>query len=124
MINPVAPPNYWIDKYLSLSEFDAVKKLLLSYQKSRSEWDVFRRKIPSELLEKWKLVMDNCRENGYIAPKIIHGDELIWSQILGFKRNFGNANRCSVCSATFFSGVCKGKSKYKQEHYMFVPCWE
>lgn len=95
-------------------------KYLVQHQKARDDWETAKKKIPDELLFKWSEIMLLCRLNGYIAPRVLGGDRLTWKQIMGAKRNYKNADQCTVCPNTYVSGDCKGIVDFKNN---FKPCW-
>jgi len=122
LVIPSQPANHIVISLMDATERELMVKYLTQYKKTGSDWDTFKNKIPEKLLEKWKFVLDACRENGFIAPKV-YNEKIIWSQILGFKRNYKNADKCTLCSCNHKDGNCKGKLIYKNQQRMFQQCW-
>ena len=120
---PLQKPDEIITKYFTKMEKEALVKYLSSYQKTRPDWDQFRNTMPDELLDKWTKILKECRENGFVSPRVDKW-EIVWSQILGFKRNYKCVDKCSLCSSSQRAGDCKGTTKYKLDQRMFQPCWE
>jgi hypothetical protein len=117
------PPEVIVNGLLTQSEKDSMIKYLIGYQKTGMDWEICRKKIPTDLLEKWANVLRECRLNGFMAPKV-QSEKLIWKQIFGFKRNYKNADKCTLCPRNFIAGDCKGGSKHKFGTILFRPCWE
>jgi len=107
---------------LDFYEKENIIEHLEKFKASSGEWDVYRKKIPAPLLEKLTLILRECRKNGFISPRVFNG-EIKWQQVEGFRRNFKNADECSVCDRNQTKGTCDGRFIYKGEQRMFVPCW-
>lgn len=123
LVIPQAHPDEIVGKYLGYDDLQTITEHLTNYQKSGAEWDHYRQKIKSTLLDKWRNVLIECRENGFIGPKV-QNETIVWKQILGFKRNYKAADKCSLCSRTSKGGDCRGRAIYnKQGQMMFKPCW-
>ena len=123
MVKPIKQPGQIIDFILLNSEKESMIKFLIGYHKIQTDWDVYRKKIPDELLVKWAVVMKECRENGFMAPKI-QGNVIVWKKVFGFKRNQNNADKCTLCSKAYVSGECEGKLRLRNMHRVFIPCWQ
>lgn len=123
LVTPKDKPDEIIDKYFSSTEKKTFTEFLSIYQKTRPDWDAYRNKIPDGMLDKWVKILKDCRVNGFIRPQVTNG-ELCWSQIQGFKRNYQNADKCTLCPSSDKSGDCRGTTKYKDGQRMFRPCWE
>ena len=113
-----------IGEIMNFSEVDVMVKHLAAYQKTHDDWDKYRIKIkPPSLLDKWKEVLNRCRGNGFIAPRV-YNDELKWKQIQGFKRNYQNVDNCTLCSRSQLASDCSGKVIPRINKKEFHPCWE
>ena len=95
LVSPKKYPSQIIDERLDFYEKENIIEHLEKYKTSSGEWDAYRKKIPSPLLEKFALVLRECRENGFIAPRVKNG-EIKWQQVMGAKRSFQNADKCSL----------------------------
>jgi hypothetical protein len=104
---------------MSNSQKDLIIKYLIQHQKAKDDWDTARKKIPDDLLMKWASVILECRLNGFMSPRI-HNNSIIWKQVTGAKRNYKNADQCTLCPNTYVGGECKG---VMTERKGFVPCW-
>lgn len=107
---------------MGYTEKESIINHISAYQKTHGEWDIYRKKIPDELLVKWGKILFECRKNGFINPHI-YQDTLVWDQVMGSRRNYDNADKCSLCSNSLTRGTCEGKTIYKKMQSMFVPCW-
>lgn len=94
-------------------------KHLETFQKTRAEWDHYRQKIPSVLLQKWGELLNACRESGYIAPSA-KGGKIVFRQIISSN---GNADQCTLCNNNIIAGTCKGKLRFMNGKKTFVFCW-
>jgi hypothetical protein len=121
-VEPQKYPAQIIDEIFSYDEKKSMIKYLITHQKTQTDWNVFRQKIPDELLEKWANIMRECRENGFVNPIVRH-EKIQWSQIVGFERNYKNYDECSLCSRSFVGGDCNGEITYKFGKKDFKPCW-
>lgn len=115
-------PAEIVADYFDYSDLEAMVKFLSDRQKFDAEWDVFRKKIPDTLLEKWQKIMAECRANGFMRPRV-RNSEIIWDQVTATRENYQKADKCTLCDKTYKAGVCKGKLKMKHNGIMFVPCW-
>jgi len=122
MKDPDIYPNEIMGAIMDFSDRELIIEHLQKYQKSNGDWDLYRKKMPEVLLKKWLSVLNSCRENGFISPKIWN-DKIQWKQIMGFKRNYDNADQCTLCPKTQRSGSCMGKMINKNNQKMFNPCW-
>jgi hypothetical protein len=109
---------------MNFVEREAYAKFLGDFRKNRPDWNLFRTKIPETLLVKIKKVLHECKAIGYISPVVIN-NEIVFRQVMGQKRNYQNADQCTLCSNSFIDGSCMGKSHVKKAdgHRYFVPCW-
>jgi hypothetical protein len=123
MVAAKKTPSEIMDDHLTWQEKTSITKILSSYQKSQVDWDMFRKKLPEDLLNKFQNVLKEARENGYFLPKVVN-NHIQWKQIFGFKRNYKNADKCTLCPCNFIAGDCKGGSKHKFGTILFRPCWE
>jgi hypothetical protein len=106
---------------MDYKEIEMIVHHLQIYQSGGDDrkWESYRKKVPAELLDKWRKVVYVCRMNGFINPVIISG-ELTWAQIIGDRTH---ADQCSVCPKSYTSGSCTGKSIINKGKFDFVPCW-
>jgi hypothetical protein len=118
------PPDLYVNGILSPADKEAMVKHLITRQKTKAEWDVYRKKIADELLEKWERVLNICREQGFINPHIIN-EKIIWNRVLSQKRSQKSNDKCTLCDKTYTSGECEGQMIYnsKEKRETFVPCW-
>jgi len=108
--------------HLDYADMEAMIGYLSDHQKTGSDWNTFRRKIPNPLLEKWAAIMRECRVNGFVAP-FIQNNEIHWRQILGNKRWHDMPDKCTLCPSLYVEGKCRGQRKLKAQWLFFVPCW-
>jgi hypothetical protein len=121
MAKTIKKPNEIADSIMSCEEKQSMIKLLIGYQRSGIDWDVFFKKVDPDLLSKWKLVVKVCRKNGFINPHI-ENSKIIWRQILS-RRNELN-DECTACDGGDRGGDCKGKIKINSKNErVFIPCW-
>jgi hypothetical protein len=117
-------PEQILNQFLSYTDKDDMIKFLSSWQKSQAEWDVFRKKIPDELLEKWGTALRKCRENGFINPHI-DGNKITWQRIL--VRNTKHCDKCFLCDRNFTGGDCRGRILHRavddKSSARFSVCW-
>lgn len=116
-------PDDIVNDFMNFTDKEAIIKFLSQYQKTRPDWESFRHKIPDALLDKFAKVLRECRKNGYMRPKV-ENEQLVWLRVMGFKRNYKNADECSLCDRSQVAGNCRGKVVFKNHHRMFQPCWE
>ena len=111
-----------VDEFLDCSDKSSMIKFISEYQKTGVEWDVFRKKIPDELLEKWAKVMWKCQENGFIAPRV-ENNVLHWRVIM--THHTDTCDKCTMCPTSWRAGDCKGKLKFKPNgERNWTPCWK
>lgn len=123
MVNPKRTPDEIVDRYVDNAEKFSIVNHIAAHQKAHGEWDTYRKKIPSDLLVKWKNILTECRKNGFMNPRV-KDEKLIWSQVLGFKRNYKNTDECCLCDKSQTKGDCQGQSiTDKNNQRIFVPCW-
>lgn len=123
MVNPKRTPDEIVDRHMDSSERVSMVNHLAAHQKAHGEWETYRKKIPSDLLQKWQRIMAECRQNGFMAPRV-HDDKIVWSQVMGFKRNYRNADECCLCSNSQTKNDCAGQMlNDKNGQRQFVPCW-
>jgi hypothetical protein len=120
MVKTERIPEDILNENTNFIDREAIVKFLSDYQKSRPDWEIFRRKIPEGLLLKWEIVLRECRKIGYVAPKIKNG-ELVFKQIL--TRTPKNIDDCSLCSKSITAGTCLSRGIIKKQQLMFKPCW-
>lgn len=120
MVIPKRSPETIMFSILGSDEQE-MTNFLSAYQKNQPEWDVFRKKIPQELLNKFKRVMNECHSEGYVNPKVQDGN-ITWRQILTRVRSKDNADQCTLCPNSLAAGTCKGRMRHTNQR-LFVPCW-
>jgi hypothetical protein len=98
----------------------AIIKHLASYRKSGVGWDEYRKKIPDDLLNKFRKVINDCRRQGFIAPRT-EGEKINWLCIVGDSKY---ADPCSVCPKTTYNNTCQGIEEIKEDKKIFTPCWK
>ena len=121
MIIPKRSPETIMFSILGSDE-DEMGRFLATYQKTQPEWDVFRKKIPDELLKKFQRVLQECKSEGYINPHMSEGN-IVWQQILTRERSKNNSDQCTTCSRSFVAGDCRGKTRLVNGQRHFVFCW-
>ena len=122
MARTTKTPEEIVDKYFSYDDKISFIKFLIGYQKTQIDWEVYRKKITDSLLDKFAKIIQECRENGFMRPRV-REEKIVWDRVYAFKRNHQNVDKCSMCPRTFVAGDCKGKLKYKIGQKMFNPCW-
>jgi hypothetical protein len=123
MVRTERHPEDIISEVMNFADKEIMIKHLSNYQKSKPDWDTFRRKIPDNLLEKWAKVLRECRKYGFIAPKI-QNEEMVWKRVMGRRSNIKNVNQCTLCPSSQRAGDCRGREKKVNNQTMFKPCWE
>jgi len=109
---------------LDFKELSSWISFIQQKQKTNSEWEDIRKKMPPELLDKTAEVLKECRQNGFIRPHVVNGT-LIWDQIMGSERNRKYNCQCDLCDNDMSSGSCKGKFiNNNAGHRDFKKCWE
>ena len=108
--------------YFDQADLEAMTKFLSDRQKSDAEWDVFRKKIPDVLLDKWRKIIRECWQNGFCAPSV-KNNQIVWKQIKALPYKRDAVDGCSFCSNTFKGGTCLGRFKLRPSGLMFVQCW-
>lgn len=110
-------PSRIVADHFNQEELELMSKYLATYQKGEVGWDVFRLKIPTELLKKLEAVLVECRSNGFINPIVSIGERgdyrLLWSQIL----SDNPGDKCSSCTRK----PCIEREDAKGQ---FIPCWK
>lgn len=109
-------------KHLDSEDIIAMTKYISDYQRTESEWKLYRKKIPGELLEKWGEAFTECREEGFCNPHVFK-NKIIWNRMMEFERNKKNLDKCTLCANTIQGGTCVGSFKVKANGNMFTPCW-
>jgi len=124
MVNPRRTPENIIRSiFVNESDYNDFVKHLGTCQKTHAEWDHYRQKIPDDLLAKFKMLLEACRENGFIGPRIIDG-KMVFSQVLSKKRNRKESDQCTMCPNNIVSKTCKGRMFYNSKFQkIFEPCW-
>jgi len=124
LVTPVRMPNEIVDGLLLQSEKDMLIQHLINFQKSDCSWDSYRSKIPDTILDKFKVILKECKRNGFICPRVRQGI-LVWSQVLGDKRNRSASDECTLCDNNFHSGTCRGRNFITLNGGTnFKKCWE
>ena len=101
------------------SDLELITKHLANYRKAGVGWDEYRKKIPDDLLAKWKEAAEECRKHGYLFAYST-GEKIIWHTIVADPKN---ADPCTVCIKTYQEGLCKGKEVKLNNRIDFIPCW-
>ena len=122
MVIPNRKPETIMFSILGSDEQD-MTGYLSAYQKNSAEWDVFRKKIPQELLNKFKRVLDECKLEGFINPHVREG-KIVWNQILTRERCKNATDKCTLCSKSFIAGDCLGKLRIINNQKRFIFCWQ
>ena len=116
MVIPKRSPETIMFSILGSDE-EEMGRFLATYQKTAPEWDVFRKKIPDELLKKFQRVLTECKSEGYVNPHMSEGN-IVWQQILTRERSKDAADPCTLCSRSFIAGDCRGRMR---KNFQF--CW-
>ena len=122
LVRPEKMPREIMADHLDFDSMETMIGYLSDFQKTEADWNIFRRKIPNALLDKWARVMIECRTNGFIAP-FVENNEIRWRQIMATARNRDLTDKCTLCSNLYIAGKCRGQRKLKPSGLMFVPCW-
>ena len=124
IVRTIKKPSEIVDEFFNADDKYLMIKHLIAYQKLSNDrnWDVYRKKIPDDLLEKWAKIMIKCRENGFINPQVWN-NEIHWRVVMTRDRN--TCDQCTMCPAGIDGGDCKGKMKYKKSGDRdWTPCWK
>lgn len=123
-VKPTFFPNEIIKENFTFEERENFIMVISTKQKTNSEWDAVRAKLPESFLNKIKIVIKECWKNGFCNP-MVRDNELVWSQIKGHERNMRFQEQCDLCTNNSQSGNCKGKFIYNDNgHRNFKKCWE
>jgi len=124
-VKPTFSPDEIIRENLSFDESENFIKVLSTKQKTYSEWDSIRAKLPDDFLRKIKIVLKECWENGFCNPRV-YDNQLVWSQIMGKASNNQYQEKCDLCTGNMQAGTCKGRFVNNDEngHRNFKKCWE
>jgi hypothetical protein len=78
------------------AQYKSIIKHLVSYQKmgDKRNWDEYKNGIDNDLLEKWTLILIDCRRNGFIGPRM-EFDRMIWMQVL--THGSMTSDLCTLC---------------------------
>ena len=121
---PIRWPQEIIADYLDFQEQQVWQSFILIKQKTNGEWDEIAKKMPPELRDKTAKVLKECKQNGFIRPRVYDG-KLKWQQVMGLERHMKYACQCDLCDNNTTSGTCKGKFvKNSMGHRDFKACWE
>ena len=116
MVIPKRSPETIMFSILGSDE-DEMGRFLATYQKTHPEWDVFRKKIPDELLRKFQRVLQECKAEGYVNPHM-HEEKIVWQQILTRERHKNASDQCTLCPRSLAAGDCRGRMR---KNFQF--CW-
>lgn len=123
-VRPVRFPDEILADILTYEDREIFYKAIESKQKSGSEWENIRAKLPSSFLEKLKRLMTECWENGFCHPRIREG-AIKWSQIKGTPFGLSISCKCDLCQNGFSGGSCKGRTQINHRgERNFIKCWE
>ena len=121
---PIRWPNEIISEHLDYQDLQLWISYIQLKQKTNGEWDEIAKKMPVVLRDTTAKILKECRQNGFIRPRVYDG-ELVWHQIMGVERNRKYNNQCDLCTNSMSSGTCKGKFINNQQgHRDFKKCWE
>jgi hypothetical protein len=121
MVRTIKKPNDIVDSIFDYDEKAVMIKLLIGYQRSGTDWDVYFKKTDHELLNKWRRIMLECRRSGFLNPKV-ENSELKWRVIMSRDNELND--QCTACPESFTGGGCAGNLTTNQRRErMFVPCW-
>jgi len=127
LIRTEKTPDDIIFGYFDNADLEAMTKFLSDRQKSEAEWETFRRKIPDDLLSKWRQILNECWRNGFCGPSV-RNNQIVWKQIKALPDKSDAIDECSLCTNTFKAGTCRGRGKLKMQSgefkNFFKPCWE
>ena len=116
MVVPKRSPDTIMFSILGSDE-EEMGRFLATYQKTHPEWDVFRKKIPDELLRKFQRVLQECKAEGYVNPHM-HEEKIVWQQILTRERHKNASDQCTLCPRSLAAGDCRGRMR---KNFQF--CW-
>lgn len=123
MIGTEKRPDEIVDSIMNTIDRKALIRYLITFQKSNPSWDAFRKEISESLLEKFKMILHEARKHGFVRP-VVRDERLVWDRIMGFKRNYQNADQCTLCDRSDKTGNCRGRMIYKRDgQTIFKPCW-
>ncbi len=121
---PIRWPNEIISEHLDYQDLQLWISYIQLKQKTNGEWDEIAKKMPPVLRDTTAKILKECRQNGFIMPRVYDG-KLFWNQIMGSERNRKYNCQCDLCSNSMTSGTCKGKfTNNQQGHRDFKKCWE
>lgn len=110
-------------------DYQDMRSYLLMYQRGAEKvgWDEHRKKWEIGLLEKFGMILIDCRRNGFVLP-VADGERIRWHQVTGY----GEPTRdmCTMCerSCLIREAIDSGRGKRKRmadKGYREPPkCWE
>jgi hypothetical protein len=125
---------FQIPKGNDLSGNEDYKSMVLhleAYQKmgDNRNWSEYKNRIPDKLLEKWMMILTDCRRNGFIGPVMEYG-RMVWQQVVT-KGEPMTGNLCTMCDRPckrredFNSGEEKLRRLNMRESYVEPKvCWD
>ena len=63
------------------TDYDEIKEVLLSFSKSKMEWDEFARKVDPTTRDKMRRKFAECREQGFFGPRIGGDGDIKFTQM-------------------------------------------
>jgi hypothetical protein len=110
-------------------DYSGIREYLLVYLaggESRANWDVFRGKIPPNILAKMNAVFSECRRNGFIAPIVVN-DRIVFHQRVADRGP--SADLCDSCErgcrrrGLLTTGEIKKMRELNPGFKEPAPCW-
>lgn len=103
---------------------------LTTYQRQgdNRRWDEFRNKIPPPLLKLWGDLLNECRRNGFIAPRAEDG-KIVWRQVTSNDTQ-NNGDLCTMCEReckrreAIETGEVKQLKRVDPAYQEQRPCWD
>lgn len=115
--------------YTESADYSIIVAHIETYQKAGDmrSWDTYCQKIPPAVREKLKLMMTECRRNGFVSPHAYNG-KLHWRQIVTPGKM--QDDLCILCTRScalqdmLNSGEAKWKAQTIKGWHPPTPCWE
>jgi len=113
--------------YRAMADYQIIVDHIASYQKTgeNRRWDDYGHKIPDALRSIWRLILNECARNGFIAPYVYDG-ELHWRRIMTHGKH---TDLCSLCRRECIKrdDIDNGETKWRRmnvpNYHEPTKCW-
>ncbi len=111
-------------------DYESIKKHLNQYKKQgdNGRWEEYRFKIPPDLLETWRILLIECKRNGFANPHMRRG-EIVFDQLISPGKNV-DTDACTLCERdcrireNIDAGECKRLKLIDNSYREPKKCWQ